>query len=585
MKKDLRGREALSCAPELVDVAASPDFASAKVEDLRKLAELVRDYSGGDMGSISLESAAAFGGTSRHRLQSAQRSLRALVGAEHPATVAVSTALRNLSAANRKGKGARHRDDRTRDAILEEGRWENFRSIDATQTIPMNELRALDRFLVFSETHGRGTEIDDFLAFVNGQDSSMLLRILRGGLEKLLTPAHPAVMAVEQARSLKETERYLRRKPEPTAQNGGRALTASVPRGELPSDWIDLLDTLLTGKRYRGRKLGAKSVENMTDSARQLVWAARDQGLPDEISLDTIGAYDKALEARDVRASSREILFTSLRTLAKRLRLGDDLLADLSDLVGHYKREKNGEVKVKEGRLADLPDLQTIFDRANTLLDRAPEILDRRRRTTLYVDAAALPFLSLLPLRNQDTCLYWGREIRHIGDDDPAGWGLEEHEESVSYYLDLRTSKTDSALSGPLAPILTPFLDALILRGRDERMLPDLRAAIMQSQAPVFPKSNGAVRSVRNLSSRWHEQLGTGSIISRTRIHTLLGALGEHGTRAALALCAQRSPRTAKWYQADGLQRRRMCESQDMIAELIEIGAEEEALLSRLRPR
>ena len=409
----------------------------------------------------------------------------------------------------------------------------------------------------------------------------MLLRILRGGLEKLLTQAHPAIMAAEKARSLKEADRYRRRQPETRAVAVPRPLERSVPRDDLPADWLELFDGLLEGKGIRGRKLSRKSVDNMITVARQLVWAARDRGLPDEINLDTIGAYDSALEARGVRANSCQILFSSLRTLAKRLGLEAELLADLQDLVGHYEREAKGSVKVKESRLADLPDLQAIFERANMLLDKAPETMDRRSRTTVYVDAAALAFLSLIPLRNQDTCLRWGHEIIYIGDDDPEEWGIEENDEQASYYLDLRTAKTDSALSGPLAPILTPFLDALILRGQDDRLLPDLRRAAMKARGPVFPKSNGDVRSMRNLAERWRVQLGTGSAISRTRIHTLLGALGEHGTRAALALCAQTSPRTAKWYQAEGLSRRRMLESQDMIAGLIEIGAEEEGLMAR----
>ena len=51
----------------------------------------------------------------------------------------------------------------------------------------------------------------------------------------------------------------------------------------------------------------------------------------------------------------------------------------------------------------------------------------------------------------------------------------------------------------------------------------------------------------------------------------MLGILGEHGVRAALALCAQSSPRTAKWYQAKGLARRQMLGSQQLIAELVGI--------------
>lgn len=578
MKKDLRNREALRCAPELTAVADAPAFDTVKVEDLRKLAELIRDYCAGTIGQVTIENASVFAGTSRHRFQCAKHALRMLVGEAHPATCAVSAALSNFRAATRKG--TRLRDDRTREAIVHAAHWDAFRAIPAMQTIPLNELRAVDRFLLFCAEQGRSCEADDFLAFVADQESSMLLRILRRGLENLLTTAHPVVEAVEKARSLKEAVRYKRRKPEAAAVVAARPLEKSVPRDELPADWLKLFDALLEGKRVRGRKLSWKSVDNMVTVARQLVLVARNNGLSVEINLDTIGAYDSALEARGVRASSRQILFTSLRTLAKRLGLKADLLADIRDLVAHYEREANGEVKVKESRLADLPDLQTIFERANTLLDKAPGTMDRRSRTTLYVDAGALVFLSLIPLRNQDTCLRWGSEIIYIGEDDPADWGLEENDKQASYYLDLRTSKTDSALSGPLAPILTPFLDALILRGQDERLLPDLRSAVLKARDPVFPKSNDEVRSVRSLAGRWRVQLGTGSAISRTRIHTLLGALGEHGTRAALALCAQLSPRTAKWYQAESLSRRRMLESQDMIAGLIEMGAEEEGLMA-----
>jgi hypothetical protein len=580
MKKDLRDMASLACAPELAEVVGTPAFNSVKVEDLRKLAELLRDYAGGTIDGVSCASVRAFGGASRHRLESAQRALRLLVGAEHPAAVAVAAVLYSIKTQNNKSAGLK--DHRTREVILVEERWNEFRSIDAVRTIPMDELRALDKFLVFCGTHGRGSETEDFLAFVADKDSSMLLRTLRNGLEKLLTPAHPAVMCAEQARSIKEAERYERRKVEPRQKPEAPALVASVARDELPNEWLRLLDMLAEGKRIRGRKLSAKSIENMTGAARQLIRAARERGLPDEISLRTIGAYDESLEARGLRASSRSILFSSIHTLAKRLNLESEILDDLSDLVGHYQRASNSAVKKKESRLADLPDLKMIFERANALLDRAPGVLDRRTRTTLYVDAAAITFLSLISLRNQDTCLFWGREVYYIGDDDPSNWDLEDHGEQASYYLDLRTSKTDSALSGPLSPILTPFLDALILRGRDDRMLADLRDEVMRTQAPVFPKSNGDVRSMRNLSDRWRKQLGTGSVISRTRIHTLLGALGERGTRAALALCAQSSPRTAKWYQADALKRRRILESQEMISDLIDIGEEEEAWLAGL---
>ena len=310
--------------------------------------------------------------------------------------------------------------------------------------------------------------------------------------------------------------------------------------------------------------------------------SARDAGLADEVSLDTIRAYDASLEDRALRATSALIYFASLRMFGVLIGADAELLDDLTDLLAHYEKAAKSLVKIKERKLADLPDLGKVFDRANELLDKAAANTDRRETLTLYVDAAAITFLSLIPLRNQDTVLHWGEHIRYIGDDDPEDWSLAGHKEPASYYLDLRTSKRDVKLSGPLARILTPFFDALILQGRDERLLPQLRREAMTARAPVFPKARGKARGVDSLSDRWRAQFGVGSGLSRTRIHTMLGNLGEHGVRAALALCAQQSPRTAPWYQAKSLARRQMRGSQDMIKDLVQLSDEDAAMLSLL---
>ena len=597
MKKDLRDRDALRASVELAPFGRHLAFDAVDVVDLRKLAELIRDHAAGSLDAVTIETAAAFGGTSKYRFQCVQRALRALVGEDHPATVAVVAANRGRGHKHRRSReGARHRDSRSREAILHGPDWAKARALPGAMTMPLQELRAVDRYFAFCAEHGRLTgEVDTFLDFVKGKDSSMLLRTVRDGLETLLTAVHPTVLAAEKARSAKEGDYYRRRKPADARAAPARPLEVSVPFEELPDDWRAVLDMLRAGRQVHGcEAVKEKTVVGMTTAARQLVWAARRAGLPDEISLQTIRAYDRALDEREaqtqdgvletckVRASSRAILFGALRMFGRRLGIDEGLSSNLKGLVAHYERQAEGDVKLKESRLADLPDLGKIFDHANALLDEAAEVTDRRSKVTLYVDAAALAFLSIIALRNQDTVLVWGRDIQWIGDDNPEDWGLGERKEALGYYLDLQTSKTDAALAGPLAPILTPFLDALILRGQDERLLPKLRESIMKAPAPVFPTTNGKPRSVRNLSNRWRVHLGTGSIISRTRIHTLLGALGEHGTRAALALCAQRSPRTAKWYQAEALGRRRMLESQEMIAGLIKPTAEDEAMLAEL---
>jgi hypothetical protein len=445
-------------------------------------------------------------------------------------------------------------------------------------------LRAVDRYLAFCSSEGMaGGEPRSFLSFVEGKQSSMLLRTLRDGLEALLSSAHPAVTAAEEARSLKETERSRRRKPAPPSVPAKPCLLEkSVPEQALPPAWRQAVAKRTTGARGRHRGQRSVSPERVLYAARQLLWAASDAGLPDELSLETVQAYDAVLEARSIRPSSRAIMFNSLRDLGGLIGADRGLLDDLQDLVAHYQREASGMVKLKDAKLAAMPDLGTIFDKASQHLDAATAMRDRRRRITHYVDAGALALLALIPLRNQDTVLLWGRHITWVGDDDPASHGLEDHPEPLGYYVDLRTHKTEGALNGPLAPILTPFLDALLLQGRDERLLRQLRQQAMAAQLPVFPKAGRRPRTARNLSDRWRANIDVGSGISRTRIYTLLGAMGERGVRAALALCAQRSPRTAQWYQARALATRRMAASQEMTASLVDLTDEDAELLAGL---
>ena len=580
MPKDLRGREALRTSAELGAFANAPAFDTVEIADLRKLAELLGPD--GALDAVTVERAAEFGGKSPHRLKCARRALEVLAGETHPATRAVATALSGLRHGRRKG--THHRDHRTREAILLAPWWASFRDLPGAATAPLNELRAVDRYLSHCAREGLpGGEMESFLDFVKEKRSSMLLITVRDGLEKLLSAAHPAVTVADQARGRKEAERAARRRPAAPALPKARPLEHSAPYDALPERWKALFERMRTGARVGGKRYSPASIENMTYAARQLAHEARLAGLPAELSLDTVRAYDAALEARGARPSGLGQIFMSLHALGGLLAVEQGLLDDLKDLAAHYLRESTKQVKLKERKLADLPDLAAVFDKANALLDEAEVTTDRRKKPTLYVDAGALAFLSIVPLRNLDTVLRWGCHVTFGDDGDAAdrepGDGSEP---APGYFLDLSTSKRDVDLSGPLAPILTPFLDALILRGRDERLLPQLRREAMATRSPVFPKARGGARRPRCLSERWHARLGVGSGISRTRIHTLLGNLGAHGVRAALALCAQRSPRTQKWYQAEALARRRMLGGQEMIAGLVDVSDEDADLLASL---
>lgn len=572
MRKDLRGREELRAADELAEVAILPEFDGVAVVDLRQLAELVGCHAGGSLTGVTMESARAFGRSSRHKFQCAQRALRHLVGPDHPATQAIE-AVRSLHGRKRATRtGARHRDDRPRKAILAHGRWQDPELRHIAEEMPIMELRAVDRFGAFCEAQeSHGEDVDDFLAFAADKESGMLLRTLRDGLVKLYTSTHSSIALIERARGLKEKQRLARRAKErkiiPRANATPPKAKFSLPLDLLPCDWREVLEDLDAGHTVGGVKIAPRSVETLRCAARQLAWSAQTAGLPLEMSLEAIKAYDRDLRKRKNRASSRQIHFAGLHSFGLALGADPQLLNDLSEVAEHCGRLARADVKLKEDRLDRLPHLAKIFDLANGLLDKAETVTDRRRLAALRTDAAALAVLSLVPLRNQDTLLRWGSHIAYREGVNP----MEPAASRDGYYrLDVTTSKTGSRLSGPLAPILTPFLDALILQGRHPDLLPTLRDEAMKRRDPVFPKSNGGMRSPRSLAASWRAHVGTGSIISRTRIHTLLGELGEHGVRAALALCAQSSDRTAAWYQADALGRRRIAKSQELIDRLIE---------------
>lgn len=571
MGRDLRGRKELRTSNELAEVVACPEFGNVAVMDLRQLAELIRDHAGGSLAGISPEAVYAFAGTSRHKYQCTQRALRQLVGKQHAATKAVETARSLHGQKKRRRPGARYRDDRPRSAILMHPRWQDQDIRGTAEIMPIMELRAVDRFGVFCEAQGvSGESIEDFLAFVADKESSMLLRTLREGLEKLYTPAHPAIALVERARGIKEKQRLARLTDKKAAAPSRTARLSpdrvSLPKTHLPDDWREALGDLAMGRQVRSVRLGPRSVETVCYTAQQLGWSARKAGLPIEMNVEAIKAYDRDLRGRENRASSRQIHFSALLALGRALGVDADLLHHLSQAATRCGRLAKAEVKLKEARLDGLPALKEIFALANRLLDEASVITDRRRLVTLRCDAGALALLSLAPLRNEDTLLKWGEHLFYVEGLNP----IEPDSPQAGYYrLDLSTSKTGAPLSGPLAPILTPFLDVLVLQGRHEALLPWIRQDAMLRHDPVFPKANGEMRRPGCLSARWRHHVGTGSIISRTRVHTLLGMMGERGVQAALALCAQASPRTAAWYQAEALGNRQMAKSQELIDGLL----------------
>lgn len=444
------------------------------------------------------------------------------------------------------------RDSRLRSEVLSGPNWTKLNMLPAVKVLQIADLRQADRFFDYCVLRGLTDIRLDHVFDFDSSSSPTSLKRLRNTLRSLYGQQHPVFHVVEQARQIRCRAHRVKKGLTGQSAKTPQKLNYSVPVYELPPMWRTVLDDLGAGKRIMGRKSSASTVRNMRNYARQLIWSARKAGLRDEISMATLSAYDQDLSKRGLRATSCAMQFGFIGALVKFVQPDPYIEEAISELVSDCRKAANGSVRLKEGRYAKLASIDVLFHQAYALLDAGQSEEHRTKRVALLVDAAAIAFLTLIPLRNADTVLRWGEDITidAYGKDD---W---------VYRLDTSSSKTCVDFGSKLHPILNPFLEALLLQGQHPAFLQRRLAEAIASRQPVFPLSNGDARSINNLSRRWRARLGIGSHIARTQAHTHLGALGPKGVCFALALCAQRSYATRLHYQDKSLERALMLESQ-----------------------
>ena len=480
-------------------------------------------------------------------------SLVSLFGADDELCMAVYSAFEQRRRSHRRSRQSqpKHRH-KTRAELLGEPQWARLRSHPAALSMPMERLRIVDRFFIFCTARAiSNVAAEHILEFLPTQKPSRIWE-LRVAMEMFYGLEHPIVQVVEEARRSRYDD-YMsdRGLKGPSDARPKPRLSVSVPAESLPASWRDALDRLEAGEPVRGHALSPGTVRGMRQVARELLCSTRKAELPDEVSIETVRAYASDLDVRGLRPSSKASHVHNLWRLARTLGC-TEMLVPLKELEGYYRARGAKQQKSTELKYAALPGLPEIFERAYVVLERGSTERDARKRIRLLVDAAAGPFLSLIPLRNADTVLRWGSHLTYrgeVGDD----W---------IYRINTSILKTDAHFSGELHPVLNRFLEAIILQGRHEKFLPRLRQAAIDARAPVFPTSSGGARCTTALSRSWQRMFGVGAHIARTQVHTLLGAYGPEGVDAALALCAHRSAKSRKHYQAEALRDRLMREGQ-----------------------
>jgi hypothetical protein len=260
------------------------------------------------------------------------------------------------------------------------------------------------------------------------------------------------------------------------------------------------------------------------------------------------------------RPATRHTVVSRLRLFAEALQIDPLVIAALRHHERTLRREMNAVVPLKHGRLTRMPDLRETWALAQDLLRRSAGRDRRQTALRLANEGAVLALWTFLPLRLADGRLRWGEDIAWDG----SRWRVE-----------LTTQKAKVPLQGRLHPRLTPFLDALVLRGLDPAWLEEMRARSGAERLPVLRDVDDRMRAKGYPSKVWRTHMGTGAHIARTRIHTELGQLGAEGVECALALCAQSDPRTAQAYQGTAMRRSRQQAGQDMIDAMLDELAED----------
>ena len=240
------------------------------------------------------------------------------------------------------------------------------------------------------------------------------------------------------------------------------------------------------------------------------------------------------MKRRQFRASTRNINLSALNRFRRHV-LSDAV--DQSIIRGLFRdirRDERSEVSRLNQKLSRAGSIEATLKKAVKLLAKSRRQRSLTLRNSYLCAASALALFSLIPFRVSDSNLLWGENV----------WF-----EAGRYFIKVKTGKTGKMFRGPLCDFLTPFLDALLLKGRADAYLLQAREDAIVNALPVFMKANNDDMSDKRVKILWYRHTGCGMHVTRARIHTELGKIGAKGVETALILCAQKDLKTAQYYQ------------------------------------
>jgi hypothetical protein len=451
----------------------------------------------------------------------------------------------------RRRIGARMRID-----ILAAPWWQPFVGRVNCDAVPYERLKFVDGWLAHLHRNGIAQPTErDYLAYFADKKSPEPLKDLQEAFQLLEMPAVPSI-TIELPNAITAKRILASKKPrgKPRKPNPRRI---SVYPHELPEAWQQALAAMKRGRHHPDVKCPAPSIIKGIETALcQLAQCCRNGERPVDLSLPAIRDYIDFLtttqspRGKDRRPATHEMRVGALLRFARYTSAPAELIEALRIALARREEDSDKVLALKHRKAAEIGAVRTVLDKAVEQLARSRTERTLTWRMTRLNHAASLALFVLLPVRLSDTCLVWGRDIVWNG---------------TGYFVAFITNKTRAPVRRRLPAFLTPFLDALLLRGLDEVFLPAVRERAMREQRPLLAQRSERKVFDEYVSHAWRRHFGTGQHISRTLVHTQLGKLGPEGVEAALEACAQRDERTRKFYQGKAVADALLITSRDLL--------------------
>jgi hypothetical protein len=424
---------------------------------------------------------------------------------------------------------------RMRRDILQASWWQPFMPQSRMDKLHIHEVKRLDEWLRYlHEREIRFPRSQDYIHFSEKWDSEASLMALKNTFGKLEIPKIPWVLEeLDLAIYAIRAKRLGSGKKKRTTWR----LSKSVSKDALPMNWLKILDDVKSGGG-EGTPLSPGFLPTVEVALRTLCFCCEKLGLPCEINRKTVLAFVDELKRREAANSTIEINISALGRFAKVLGVEQTVMEDLRSIQVDFFHKKQGDIPKKFNRLDEVGSVSNVLGRATDLLAASRTEQSLEFRVAKLNAAASLALFSLIPLRVRDTNLLWGIHVSYTGQ---------------RYRLDVRTSKCGTEFHGEICDFVTPFLDALLLRGCDETFLNLKRNEALRSGQALFAHANGRHISDNRVANLWKRHIGCGPHIARSIVHTELGKIGPEGVEMALSLCAQRDAKTAKFYQGKAM--------------------------------